>query len=72
MISMVKTAVKSALIERKIEEYYAGLDEQFVSYDAWITDKEAKTPVTLALLRPEAVRVVEFAECGSTLGDTTC
>jgi len=70
MISMVKTAVKSALIERKIEEYYAGLDEQFVSYDAWITDKEAKTPVTLALLRPEAVHVVEFAECGSTFGDT--
>ena len=70
MISKVKTAVKSALINRKIEEYYAGLDAQFVSYDAWITDKEAKTPVTLALLRPEAVRVVEFAECGSTFGDT--
>ena len=70
MISMVKSAVKSALINRKIEEYYAGLDAQFVSYDAWIADKEAKTPVTLALLRPEAVRVVEFAECGSVFGDT--
>lgn len=69
MISKVKTAVKSALMERKIEEYYAGLDEQFVSYDAWITDKEAKTPVTLALLRPEAMHVVEFAECGSAFGD---
>ncbi len=63
MINKVKTAVKSALMERKIEEYYAGLDEQFVSYDAWITDREAKAPVTLALLRPEAVRIVEFAEC---------
>jgi len=67
MISMVKTAVKSALIERKIEEYYAGLDEQFVSYDAWITDREAKTPVTLALLRPDSVRVVEFAECAGEM-----
>ena len=69
MISMVKTAVKSALMERKIEEYYAGLDEQFVSYDAWITDREAKTPVTLALFRPDAVKVVEFAECGKVFGD---
>ena len=69
MISKVKTAVKSALMERKIEEYYAGLDEQFVSYDAWITDREAKTPVTLSLLRPDAVRVVEFAECGSDFGN---
>ena len=72
MISMVKTAVKSALIERKIEEYYAGLDEQFVSYDTWITDREAKTPVTLALLRPDAVKVVEFAECNSVFCETIC
>jgi len=65
MISKVKTAVKSALIERKIEEYYAALDEQFVSYDAWITDRESKTPITLSLLRPEVMHVVEFVECGS-------
>ncbi len=70
MISKVKNAVKSALMDRKIEEYYAGLDEQFVSYDAWITDREAKTPVTLSLLRPEAVRVVEFAECTAAFGDS--
>ena len=63
MINKVKTAVKSALMERKIEEYYAGLDEQFVAYDAWITDREAKTPITLSLFRPDAVRVVEFEEC---------
>ena len=69
MISMVKTAVKSALMERKIEEYYAGLDEQFVSYDMWITDRESKIPVTLSLLRPDVVKVVEFAECGSAYGD---
>ena len=67
MISKVKTAVKSALMERKIEEYYAGLDEQFVSYDAWMADREAKTPVTLALLREDALRVVEFAECTGEL-----
>ena len=70
MISKVKTAVKSALMERKIEEYYAGLDQQFVSYDTWITDREAKIPVTLSLLRPETVRVVEFAECGSAFWDS--
>ena len=70
MINKVKTAVKSALMERKIEEYYAGLDEQFVSYDAWITDREAKTPVTLSLLRPEVARVVEFAECGRGFWDS--
>ena len=41
MIGMVKNAVKSALIQRKIEEYNARLDAQFVSYDAWIRDREA-------------------------------
>lgn len=41
MISVVKNAVKSALVQRKIEEYNAGLDEQFVSYDSWIREREA-------------------------------
>lgn len=43
MISMVKNAVKSALVQRKIEEYNARLDEQFVSYDAWIREREEAT-----------------------------
>ena len=69
MISKIKIAVKSALMERKIEEYYAGLDEQFVSYDTWISDREAKTPVTLSLLRPDVVKIVEFAECDGSYGE---
>ena len=40
MISRVKEAVKTAFIQRKIEEYNAGLDAQFVSYDAWIRERE--------------------------------
>lgn len=40
MIRVVKNAVKSALVQRKIEEYNAGLDEQFVSYDSWIRERE--------------------------------
>ncbi len=69
MIKKVKNAVKSALMQRKIEEYYAGLDEQFTAYDKWIQQKEAQTPVTLSLAKPEVIRVVEFAECGKGFRD---
>lgn len=58
MISRVKDAVKTALIQRKIEEYNAGLDAQFVSYDAWIKEREKLTVQDL-----DNVRIVEFAFC---------
>ena len=40
MISRVKQAVKKRLEERKITEYEAWLDELYVSYHDWITQKE--------------------------------
>ena len=76
MISKVKGAVKSALIQRKIEEYYAGLDAQFVSYDAWIQEREAAarsstmeaqskdcTDDSLQCGVVANVQIVEYASC---------
>ena len=40
MISRVKQAVKTRLEERKIAEYEAWLDELYVSYHDWITQRE--------------------------------
>lgn len=75
MISKVKGAVKTALMQRKIEEYYAGLDAQFVSYDEWITQKEetvfsgdssSATETQDEALRMSLcmeVEVIEYASC---------
>lgn len=41
MVSKLKSAIKASFMQRKIEEYYYHLDEQFVSYHDWITDREA-------------------------------
>lgn len=41
MISRLKQSVKKRLEERKIAEYYAWLDELYVSYHDWITQREA-------------------------------
>ena len=40
MINRLKQSVKSLLEERKTAEYYAYLDELYVSYHDWITRKE--------------------------------
>ncbi len=66
MIGRIKGAVKSVLMERKIEEYYAGLDAQFVSYDTWI--KEQEENYVSGLLAPSnlPVQIIEFAECVDT------
>ena len=40
MIGRLKGAVKSALIQKKTEEYYALLDAQFISYHEWICAHE--------------------------------
>lgn len=42
MIGKIKETVKASLMQRKIEEYYMYLDEQFVSYHDWITEREAR------------------------------
>ena len=71
MISMVKNAVKSALIQRKIEEYNARLDEQFVSYDSWIREREAVAEDEHSMRRDNAtadtVQIVEYRECDASL-----
>ena len=40
MIGRLKGAVKSALMQKKTEEYYALLDAQFISYHEWICARE--------------------------------
>ena len=60
MINKIKGAVKSALMEKKIEDYYAGLDEQFVSYDTWISRQE-ETYVSAGKM--VSVQIIEFADC---------
>lgn len=71
MISMVKNAVKSALIQRKIEEYNARLDEQFVSYDSWIREREAVAEDEHSMRSNNAtadtVQIVEYRECDASL-----
>lgn len=42
MTGRIKEKVKASLVQRKIEEYYRDLDEQFVSYHDWITQREAQ------------------------------
>ncbi len=41
MLGRIKAAVKASMMQSKIEEYYYHMDEQFVSYHDWITDREA-------------------------------
>lgn len=41
MIDRIKAAVKASMMQKKIEEYYYHLDEQFVSYHDWIIEREA-------------------------------
>lgn len=62
MISVVKNAVKSALVQKKIEEYNAGLDAQFVSYDDWIREREVAVEDKAAV----NVQVVEYKDCDAS------
>lgn len=41
MLGRIKAAVKASMMQSKIEEYYCHMDEQFISYHDWITDREA-------------------------------
>lgn len=77
MIGRLKGAVKSALMQKKIEEYYAGLDTQFVSYHDWICAHEceaakeykengfSKASASVQMAGELSVRFVEYADCGS-------
>jgi len=58
MISMIKSAVKTAFIQRKIEEYNAGLDAEFVSYDSWMKEREAVPAVASA-----NAAIIEYKDC---------
>lgn len=60
MIRRVKGAVKAALVKRRIEEYNARLDAQFISYHDWIEEREH---VEIAK-RKLPVQVVEYSACG--------
>lgn len=56
MISRLKQSVKKRLEERKIAEYYAWLDELYVSYHDWITQREAAYRET-KISSPSGLRV---------------
>lgn len=72
MINKVKGAVKTALMQKKIEEYYAGLDARFVSYDEWITEHEEGTCTELDIRDVNSqestysVSIVEYSSCDAS------
>ena len=66
MISRLKAAIKASMMQRKIEEYYYHLDEQFVSYHDWITDREAAYRSSMKEDGKDlTVKVVSIGECVS-------
>jgi len=58
MISKIKSAVKTAFIQRKIEEYNVGLDAEFVSYDEWIWEREES-----AATECQDAAIIEYKDC---------
>ena len=63
MISRIKAAVKASVMQRKIEEYYYHMDEQFISYHDWISEKEAVYRESMASVPNEPmVKVVTYGD----------
>ena len=63
MIGRIKAAVKASMMQSKIEEYYYHLDEQFISYHDWITEREAAYRDSMQPAKKEVqVKVIELGE----------
>ena len=65
MMELVKNIVRLPLVHKRIQQYEQKKEEQFESYDEWITRKETLYSQSIETNIELPVQVVEYAECGA-------